>query len=150
MSILLSRSCEYGIQATFYISSLSSGKLVSIKEISEKLNIPSPYLAKILQCLARRGILSSIKGPNGGFKLGRAADTIALKDIVEGIDGLYALDKCVMGFEKCDDHNPCPLHETWSEIKKKIIDSILSKSISELGSGMKLLLEKKEEKNIFF
>ena len=95
-------------------------------------------------------ILTTIKGHNGGLKLGRAADTIARKDIVEGIDGLYAMDKCVMGFEKCDDHYPCPLHETWSEIKKKIIDSILSKSISELGSGMKLLLEKKEEKNIFF
>lgn len=149
MSLLLSRSCEYGIQATFYISFLSPNKLVSIKEISERLNIPSPYLAKILQSLAKRGILSSIKGPNGGFKLGRSADTIVLKDIVEGIDGLYALDKCVLGFEKCDEHNPCPLHETWSAIKKNIIDSILLKSISELGSGMKLRLENVEE-NIFF
>lgn len=137
MSLILSRSCEYGIQATFYISLNISDELLSIKDISTKLNIPSPYLAKILQNLSKRGILSSTKGPNGGFRLGRSAEMITIKDIVESIDGLNSFEQCFLGFGKCGSTNKCPIHDTWVDIKKRIIDSIYSKSIADFGPDIK-------------
>lgn len=137
MSLLFSRSCEYGIQATVFIALQPKDNLVSIKDISKKLNIPSPYLAKILQSLSRRGVLHSIKGPNGGFKLSRSKELITLKDVVESIDGLHRFDKCILGFEKCGaEENLCPVHEAWAEIKTKIIDSMLTKSIAELNDNL--------------
>ncbi len=143
MSLLFSRSCEYGIQATVFVSLQPPEALYSIKEISEKLKIPSPYLAKILQTLSKREILASVKGPNGGFKLARSAELITLKDVVDSIDGLHAFDKCILGFEKCgSEENLCPVHEKWTEIKSTIIESMLTKSIAELNDNMKLRIPK--------
>jgi Rrf2 family iron-sulfur cluster assembly transcriptional regulator len=137
MSLLFSRSCEYGIQATIFIALQPNDNLVSIKDISKKLNIPSPYLAKILQSLSKRGVLHSVKGPNGGFKLSRSKELITLKNVVDSIDGLHGFDKCILGFEKCGaEENLCPVHEYWTEIKAKIINSMLTKSIGELNENL--------------
>ena len=65
---MLSNSCRYGIRAVVYLASRYSEKNnIGIKEISGVLNLPAPFLAKILQQLARHKILNSVKGPNGGF-----------------------------------------------------------------------------------
>jgi Rrf2 family iron-sulfur cluster assembly transcriptional regulator len=65
---MLSNSCRYGIRAVIYLANqpLSSGK-TGIKKISKDLNLPTPFLAKILQQLAKKKILSSSKGPHGGY-----------------------------------------------------------------------------------
>ena len=85
---MLSNTCKYAIRALIYLANYSQdNRKIGIKKISEDLKIPSPFLGKILQSMAREKILASTKGPNGGFALGRDAKDISLYDIVVHVDG---------------------------------------------------------------
>ncbi|MCP4726754.1 MAG: Rrf2 family transcriptional regulator [bacterium] len=137
MALLFSKSCEYAVQAIVFISIQREQTPFQSKDIAERLDIPAPYLAKTLQLLSKRGILRSIKGPNGGFTLDKPANKITLRDIVEAVDGLDNFNcKCVLGFPKCGEKNLCPVHDTWKEVKELIEEGMLSKTISELDEDL--------------
>lgn len=134
---MLSNSCRYGIRAVIYLASqpLSSGK-TGIKKISNDLVLPMPFLAKILQQLAKHKILSSSKGPHGGFSLLRDPRKITLLDIVNTIDGYDTFTNCIMhngsceGVEKKGKH--CPLHYDYEKPRKELIKLFSNRTIQEL------------------
>lgn len=134
---MLSSSCRYGIRAVIYLASQpgTSGK-TGIKQISKDLGLPSPFLAKILQQLAKQKILSSSKGPHGGFSLLKDPRKIALIDIVNTIDGYDTFTDCIMhngsceGVEKEGKH--CPLHQDYEKSRKELIKLFSNRTIHEL------------------
>lgn len=108
---MFSKTCQYAIRAVIYLATHSpGGSKVGVKEMADALNVPQQFLAKILQQLARHHLISSIKGPNGGFFLGESNAEVTLLNIVECIDGLETLQACVLGLPTCSSENPCPLH----------------------------------------
>jgi Rrf2 family transcriptional regulator, iron-sulfur cluster assembly transcription factor len=123
---MLSNSCRYGIRAVIYLASqpLSSGK-TGIKKISSDLDLPAPFLAKILQQLAKQKILSSSKGPHGGFSLLKDPRKITLLDIVNTIDGKDVFTNCVMHNGSCEgvagEKKHCPLHKDYEETRSELI-----------------------------
>jgi Rrf2 family protein len=134
---MLSNSCRYGIRAIIYLANqpTSAGK-IGIKKISSDLELPTPYLAKILQQLAKQKILSSSKGPHGGFSLLKDPKKISLLDIVTSIDGMDIFTDCVMHNGACvsvdDSQNKCPLHNDYELIRKNIIKLFSNKTIYDL------------------
>ncbi|HEX7494257.1 MAG TPA: Rrf2 family transcriptional regulator [Bacteroidales bacterium] len=134
---MLSSSCRYGIRAVIYLASQPStnGK-TGIKQISKDLDLPSPFLAKILQQLAKQKILSSSKGPHGGFSLLKDPMKIALIDIVNTIDGYDTFTNCIMhngsceGVEKEGKH--CPLHEDYEKSRRELIKLFSNRTIHDL------------------
>jgi Rrf2 family iron-sulfur cluster assembly transcriptional regulator len=134
---MLSSSCRYGIRAVIYLASqpASNGK-TGIKQISKDLDLPSPFLAKILQQLAKQKILSSSKGPHGGFSLLKDPRKIALIDIVNTIDGYDTFTDCIMhngsceGVEKEGKH--CPLHQDYEKSRRELIKLFSNRTIHEL------------------
>jgi len=137
MSVLFSRSCEYGLQAVLYLAQ-QSDKYTLIKEISENLEIPTHFLAKILQNLTKSGLLTSYKGPGGGFALAMPAEKMTLLQVVQAIDGLEFAQNCVMGFPECSDSNPCPLHQSWANIRANLVQMLARETIGELAQQVKL------------
>lgn len=137
MSVLFSRQCEYAIQGILYLALKPEGEMTSIKELTERLDIPYHFLAKILQRLAVTGLLTSSKGPSGGFALGRPAKNITLFDIVEAIDGTEFMEKCVLGFPECSGKNPCSVHPKWGGLRDEIYQMLVSKNIAEMAREMK-------------
>jgi len=131
---MLSSTCRYAIKAVIYIGANSiEGQKIGIKKISTDLDIPSPFLGKILQTLARHKILSSIKGPNGGFGLGRNPNEIRLIDIVEIIDGLDSYKKCIIGVKDCTDlENQCTLHSRYAPLREEINKIFEMETIADL------------------
>src|SRR5450759_4359113 len=123
---MLSNSCRYGIRAVIYLASqpLSNGK-TGIKKISGDLKLPTPFLAKILQQLAKQKILSSSKGPHGGFSLLKDPRKITLLDIVNSIDGKDIFTNCVMHNGSCKgvekDKMRCPLHKDYEKTRSELI-----------------------------
>ncbi len=107
-------------------------QLVNLKQISDAQEIPLHFLSKILQSLVKHDLLSSTKGPNGGFYLTRSADDIRLIEVVKVIDGLDMFNKCGIGLKKCSDATPCPIHAEYSEIKAKIKSLLSEKSLRQL------------------
>lgn len=133
MSILFSRQCEYAIQGVLYLALKPEGEMTSIKDLTKQLDIPYHFLGKILQRLAHKGLLTSLKGPTGGFALGKPASAITLFDIVDAIDGDEFTRKCVLGFEECSGKNPCSVHSTWGRMRDEIYQMLVSKNIAEMA-----------------
>jgi Rrf2 family iron-sulfur cluster assembly transcriptional regulator len=134
---MLSSSSKYGIRAVTYIASQSrnNGK-IGIKKISEDLNLPTPFLAKILQLLARQKILSSSKGPHGGFSLLRDPKKITLLDIITTIEGDDIFDNCIIHNMPCkcvtDDKLMCPIHDDYMKVRNALVKLFTSKTIYSL------------------
>lgn len=118
--MIYSRSCEYALRALTHLSMLDDQRMATVKEISEQEHLPKQFLAKLLQTLARAGIVASVKGPGGGFTLAHTADEITLYDVVNCIDGNVDFDRCAVGLLECSDTAPCPLHDQWKILRESI------------------------------
>lgn len=145
MSLIFSRQCEYALQAVIYMSAQHGEKYTNINEISERLDIPMPFLGKTLQLLVQKKILSSQKGPKGGFRLARNPSEIALIHIVDAIDGTGFLTSCVLGFPECSSQNPCPIHNEWGNLRDRVNQMLAARTIADISgeiAGSKQLRSK--------
>lgn len=119
---MFSKSCQYAIRAIIYISIQSKREnKVGIKEVSNEIDSPEHFTAKILQKLSKKNFIRSSKGPNGGFYLEEEDMNISLIDIVKEIDGDQLFVGCGLGLKNCSDSHPCPIHEDYKKIKAKLI-----------------------------
>ncbi|MEX0686260.1 MAG: Rrf2 family transcriptional regulator [Balneolales bacterium] len=135
---MFSTSCHYGIQAMLYIAlHYSENRNIDLKEISSELDIPKHFLSKILQMLVKHKLLVSMKGPTGGFRLNRSPDKIILINIVEIFDGLDIFSQCGIGFKKCDDNHPCPIHNEYKVVRQKTRLLFDTKTLSDLTDDIK-------------
>lgn len=144
MSVIFSKSCEYATQAILFLASQKKQEPVLLRDISDALQVPHHFLNKVLQNLTRDGLVASHKGSTGGFTLGRSATRITLADIVRAVDGDSFLDACVLGFPRCGDTAPCPVHNQWIKAKHIVTDMLNTKTVAQLGKhvGTKLALIK--------
>ena len=134
--MIYSRPCEYALRALTYITVNSDSELIRTQEIAEAEGLPAPFLAKLLQQLARSGILVSVKGPKGGFGLARPPKEISLLEVVTAIDGEDGFMRCAIGLAECTDTAPCPLHDTWKPLRDQILDYMAGRSLSNLAEAI--------------
>jgi Rrf2 family transcriptional regulator, iron-sulfur cluster assembly transcription factor len=137
MSVLFSRQCEYALQAVLFMALKPEGERTSIKELTEKIQIPYHFLAKILQDLTHKGLLKSQKGPTGGFALAKSAKEIALFDIIDAIDGSGFTQNCILGFPECGGKTPCAVHEKWGPMREELRSILVSKNVAQMAKEMK-------------
>lgn len=130
---MFSKSCEYGLQAILYIAlHAKNDRRIGLQEIASEQDIPAHFLSKILQILVKNKMLSSIKGPNGGFVLNRPANKISLLEVIAAIDGLDIFDKCGIGLKECSDSHPCPIHNKFKFLRENIRQSLQSETLADL------------------
>lgn len=135
---MFSASCHYGLQAMFYIALHSTSvKNVELSEIAEKQNIPKHFLSKILQLLVKHKLLTSMKGPNGGFRLVKPPEEVTLIEIIEAIDGLDIFTQCGVSYQACDDKNPCQIHTEYKRIREKVYQLFNTKTLEGLTEDLK-------------
>jgi len=134
--MIYSRSAEYAIRAFVNLSRVPVGKLAMVKQIAVEEKIPLHFLAKILQQLARKGLLRSNKGPTGGFSLIRKPAEISLMQVVEATDGLGDYYRCVSGLAECDDKQPCGMHDSWKALRSRIIEYLEKTSIADVAEAL--------------
>lgn len=108
---MFSKACKYGIRATLFLALKTNEKVkVGVVEIARELNVPKHFLAKILQQLSKYNLISSVKGPNGGFYMSEENLESSLDKVIECIDGPEVFSSCILGLPVCSSENPCPLH----------------------------------------
>lgn len=139
---MLSNTCKYAVRALIYLGRFSeNGEKIGIKKISGDLDIPTPFLGKILQSLVKHKILSSTKGPNGGFGLGKSADEITLYEIVKTVDGEDFFLNCLISFESCSVHReegkPCAVHKRFNNVRSGLMEFYSQTTIASITSDMK-------------
>ena len=134
---MLSKSCEYAIRSIVYVAkNASKDSKIGIKSIAEELDLPTPYLGKILQKLTGGEILEGVKGPHGGFFLKDECKDIKLIKIIEVIDGLEFFHKCGMGMHECSETHPCPLHDDLKQFRDGLWSLYSSRSIRDLVDSL--------------
>jgi Rrf2 family transcriptional regulator, iron-sulfur cluster assembly transcription factor len=134
--MIYSRSSEYAIRAFVHLAQIPDGQYAMVKNIAEQEDIPSHFLAKILQQLARKGLLRSSKGPTGGFALRMDPGDIRLVDIVEALDGLASYQQCASGLSECSDEMPCSMHDNWKALRSRILEYLERNTIEDLAKAL--------------
>ncbi|MEZ5016115.1 MAG: Rrf2 family transcriptional regulator [Flavipsychrobacter sp.] len=134
---MFSKTCEYAIKAVIYIAQKSKdGVRIGIKEIAKGIDSPEHFIAKILQDLSKKGLVQSMKGPNGGFYLDVECLDISLADIVKEIDGDKVFTACGLGLKQCNANKPCPIHNQYQEIRQKTHDMLKNAKIGEFAEKL--------------
>lgn len=132
---LYSKGCEYALRALTYAAAHGSGKRFQAKEVCEKAGIPESFTRKVFQALTQGGFLQAVRGPGGGYQLSRPARDITLLDVIKAVEGEDTFNHCVLGFPTCGEAHPCPLHETWSEAKKQLLDQLEMRTLQDLADS---------------
>jgi Rrf2 family protein len=115
----------------------ADGHPVRAHEIAETLALPANYLAKILQTLARAGVLESERGRRGGFRLARDPSEIRLIDVVESFDDLGRERRCLLGRGTCGEAGGCPAHKEWLDASAPAFRFFETRTLADLMVGQK-------------
>ncbi len=129
----LTKKADYGLIALRHLALSRSRQSASAKEIAETYSIPLPLLSKVLQKLVRQGLLVSLPGTNGGYKLARDPERISALEVIRSIDGPVILTRCFSAAGDCDHSGRCSVREPLRRIHEGILQLLESISISELG-----------------
>jgi len=137
---MFSKSCEYGLRATIFIAQQSHiGNKVNLTSISEAIDSPQAFTAKILQQLTKNNIVNAIKGPHGGFFIEtEAMNTLNLSAVVEVLDGDSIYTGCGLGLKQCNDKKPCPLHFKFIAIREELKNMLQNTTLLMLVNDMEL------------
>jgi Rrf2 family protein len=129
---MLSQTAEHALRATLFLARTAPGDPISADVIAEALGAPRNYLSKTLNTLAKRGLLSSTRGPYGGFQLARAAAEVTIAEVIHAFDEPRAKGICLLGGRPCNDGDPCGAHFRWKAIAAEMLAPLNNTTIADL------------------
>jgi Rrf2 family iron-sulfur cluster assembly transcriptional regulator len=133
LCMVFSKSFGYALRGILYVS-VSGGqkKKISLDEIAESLDVPRHFLGKVLKKLVKAGILSSTRGPSGGFSLNENTLDTQLSELLLISGDHKKLNACVLSLRVCSSSNPCPMHSQAEILKKEWNTLLADTTIKEL------------------
>ncbi|HQE34325.1 MAG TPA: Rrf2 family transcriptional regulator [Flavobacterium alvei] len=142
---MFSKACEYGIRASIFIAEQSLlDQKVSLKDIAKAIDSPEAYTSKILQQLSKNAIITSEKGPTGGFSMNKQElEVVKLSTIVTAIDGDSIYKGCGLGLKNCNEMMPCPAHNQFKivreELRKMLETTLVMSLTTDFKDGLTFL-----------
>jgi Rrf2 family protein len=132
----LTKKADYGLIALRHLALAANGPKGSApaKDIAEAYGIPLPLLSKVLQKLARAGLLASEQGTNGGYRLARDAGDISALEAIRTIDGPIILTQCFTEHTGCDQSQLCPVREPLRKVHEGILGLLANITLADLSS----------------
>jgi len=127
----LSQTTGYTVHALACLHA-GSGQPRTIHDIADCTGIHKPYLAKILNQLSQRGLVSTKRGYRGGIALSRPPEKITLLEIVEAVEGPKWLGPCLLGLDDCAARRVCPTHNVWASVQRQIIDVLRRTTLADV------------------
>ena len=124
------QSAEYALRAVVWLAAHPDAN-VGTPEIAKRTQVPPGYMSKVLQVLARAGLVESSPGRAGGFRLTRAADEISVLDVVTAVDTLERIRRCPLGL-KSHRHELCPLHRRLDRVAAMVEQAYAETTIAEI------------------
>ncbi len=134
----LTKKSDYGLIALKHLAELPSGQAQSAKEIAEAYHIPTPLLAKVLQTLARSGLVASHAGIHGGYSLARPASQISAFEVIRSIEGPFFIASCTTSHGDCDLLSSCTVKEPLRKLNDTIQNLLSDMRISDLCEESKV------------
>jgi Rrf2 family protein len=130
----LTRAADYAVRVMVYLATLPDGERALLPDLARVTEAPESFLSKVLQSLARAGLISSRRGKLGGFAvlpLGRQA---TMRQVIESIDGPICLNVCLNGSKACDRKSTCPAHPVWARAQRAMLDVLMSVTVSSMAA----------------
>jgi Rrf2 family protein len=130
----LSKKADYALMAMKHLAIRPDAGSASAREIAEQYDIPVELMAKVLQSLARRGLVTSLQGTRGGYRLARPTSQITVADIIQAIDGPLTVTACSTEAENCDQFAKCNVRDPLWRIRERIISALTTCTLQEIAS----------------
>jgi len=129
---MISQTAEYALRAVAYLVSQPEGGQTT-QQISDATHVPLAYLYKVLQALARAGLIHSQRGLHGGFTLLKQPEALSVYDVIQAVDPLQRITTCPLGLEAHGTHL-CPLHRRLDDALSLVERSFRESTIADLMS----------------
>lgn len=130
---VLTRTGEHALRAALFLGGRAGPRLVSAREVARALGTPPNYTGKVLRQLARKGLLRSVRGPQGGFQLRRRAEALSLAEILDAVEEPPAAPAvCLLGDRPCNAASPCGAHRKWTEVQERTRDVLAQTTLADL------------------
>jgi FeS assembly SUF system regulator len=137
----LSKKADYALMAMKHLATRADAASASAREIAEQYDIPVELMAKVLQQLARRGLLTSHQGIRGGYRLARSTGSISVADIIQAIDGPLTVTACSTEAENCGQYSKCSVRDPLWRIKDRILSALATCSLQEIATDPPIVEE---------
>lgn len=134
--VLFSKTQEYALQALIHLA-MTPAEFRLNRDVAEHLEVPGPYLAKVLKKFAQEGYLESAKGRGGGYRIRKRALDAPVAEIVAVAEGNAAFNGCVLGLSKCTDTAACPLHDRWMGLRGKLTTLLDQQTVADMAAKAK-------------
>jgi Rrf2 family protein len=128
----LTKKADYGLMAMKHLAEQAHQGACSAKDVADAYNIPQEALAKILQRLAKSGLLHSQHGTNGGYTLARPAGSISAFEVIRAIDGPLFITSCITIRGECDQTERCTIKEPLRRVNQSIEEVLRRITIAEM------------------
>jgi Rrf2 family iron-sulfur cluster assembly transcriptional regulator len=122
---------RFAVTAMIDLAMREAGGPVTLADISERQKISLSYLEQLFGRLRRRGLVSSVRGPGGGYRLAQPAQEISVADIIVAVDEVMDATQCG-GKENCRDDQKCITHDLWQSLNERIFDYLRSVTLAHM------------------
>src|SRR5215831_1183771 len=130
----VSRKVDYALRAVIHLADEdASERICSLAEIAARERIPRQFLEKIVQQLIHKGLVRSRRGPRGGYVLGRSADAVTFRDVIEAVEGPISLNVCVGEHPDCFLLGACGMNRVWAEGQRRVMDLFENTTIASVS-----------------
>lgn len=129
----LTKKTDYALIALCCLAQEPDGLPINTKVIAEKYHLPAELLAKILQQLARKGLVNSTSGPAGGYRLSRPAHQMSVSEVISAVDGRPVVVQCLKsGREGCEQFDTCTIRNPMEMVQRRMAQVLDEMTIRDL------------------
>jgi Rrf2 family protein len=128
----INRKTEYAFRGLHYLVNSRLNETVMIREIAQAVDASPAFLSKIFQLLNAAGLVTSVRGVVGGFRLSRAPEKINLREILEATEGPVSVNVCEVDEDACDLSETCAAYKVWRKVRysiNKMLEQITLKDL---------------------
>jgi Rrf2 family iron-sulfur cluster assembly transcriptional regulator len=129
---VLNQSADYALRAVLFVAQLDGRRACTASTIARALGVPRNYLGKVLHALTQAGVLRSVRGPRGGFRLNGSAAQLTVADVAGPFHRLPERRMCLLGNRPCNSASPCASHQRWQNMSDQITDFFRNTTIAAL------------------
>jgi len=121
---------------------------ITLADISQRQGISLSYLEQLFSRLRKKGLVDSARGPGGGYRLSRGADSISIAEVIAAVDETVDATRC-QGLKNCQEPAPCLTHQLWYDLSSQIheflnnitLDQVVQKRAQEVSKEIQMRQE---------
>lgn len=132
-SMQLTRAADYAVRVMIHLATLTESGRAMLPALADATGAPSSFLSKVLQALTRAELISSRRGPLGGFEILTRGRRASIREVIEAIDGPIMLNVCLTHGQSCNRKTWCPAHPVWVQAQRAMLDVLDASTIADLA-----------------